>query len=189
MTCINLLPWRAQLSAERQRQTLVALLGVFVIAVGVVLLAEQYSSVAVSQQQARNNFIERELLVLDGRIKEINTLKKQRQQLVERMQVIQDLQSSRVSSVHIFDQLARTLPSGVYFTSLQRVGPLMSIEGAAESNNLVSRLMRQQDKSDWLTAPSLIEIKAVRADQLDKASIFKLAVLQAAPTSKGEDEL
>ena len=81
MTRINLLPWRAQLSAERQRQTLVALFGVLIIAVGVVLLAEHYLSVAVSQQQTRNNFLERELLVLDGRIKEVNTLKKQRQQL------------------------------------------------------------------------------------------------------------
>ena len=95
MASINLLPWRAQLRAERQRQALVILLGVLVIAVSVVLLAEQYLVVAVTQQQARNNFIQRELLLLDGRVNEINRLKKQRQHLVERMQVIQDLQGSR----------------------------------------------------------------------------------------------
>ena len=186
MTRINLLPWRAQLSAERQRQTLVALFGVLIIAVGVVLLAEHYLSVAVSQQKTRNNFLERELLVLDGRIKEVNTLKKQRQQLIERMQVIQDLQSSRATSVRIFDQLVRTLPNGVHFTAVQRKGPLIAIDGAAESNNRVSHLMRQQDESDWLTAPNLIEVKAVRADQLDKASTFKLTVLQTV-LSKGDD--
>lgn len=188
MTRINLLPWRTQLSAERQRQTLVALLGVFVIAVGVVLLAEYYLSAAVSQQAIRNNFLERELLVLDGHIKEINTLKKKRQQLIERMQVIHDLQGSRATSVHIFDQLARTLPNGVHFTAVQRKGSLIAIEGAAESNNRVTHLMRQQDESDWLTAPNLIEIKTVLADQLDKAGTFKLTVLQTVP-SKGSGEL
>lgn len=186
MTRINLLPWRAQLSAERQRQTLVVFLGVLVIAVGVVLLAEYYLSVAVSQQKTRNNFLERELLVLDGRIKAVNTLKKQRQQLIERMQVIQALQGTRATSVRVFDQLARTLPNGVHFTAVQRKGPLIAIDGAAESNSRVSHLMRQQDESDWLTAPNLIEIKAVRADQLDKASTFKLTVLQAV-LSKGDD--
>ena len=185
MSNINLLPWRLQLRVKRQRQALVALFGVLVLAVGVVLLAEYYLALATTRQQARNSFIRRELLMLDERIKETNTLKKQRQQLIERMQVIHDLQSKRTSSVRVFDQLVRTLPSGVYFTSLQRIGPLIAIEGAAESNNLVSHLMRQQDKSDWLTAPSLIEIKAVRADQLDKANTFKLAVLQAVPSKNG----
>lgn len=187
MASINLLPWRAQLRAERQRQALVALLGVLVIAASVVLLAEQYLVVAVTQQQARNNFIQRELLLLDGRVNEINRLKKQRQHLVERMQVIQDLQGSRASVVYVFDQLARTLPSGVYFTSLQRTGPLIAIEGAAESNNLVSHLMRRQNSSDWLTAPKLIEVKAVRADQSDKASTFKLTVLQAVSSQSGRE--
>lgn len=182
MVSINLLPWRTRLRAERQRQALMVLFGMLVITLGIFLLFEQYLSALLTQQKARNSFMKGELLVLDERIKEINSLKKQRQNLVERMQVIHDLQGSRATSVHVFDQLARTLPSGVYFTSLQRIGPLLAIEGAAESNNLVSRLMRQQDNSDWLTTPSLIEIKAVHAEQLDKASTFKLTVLQAVPS-------
>jgi type IV pilus assembly protein PilN len=62
------------------------------------------------------------------------------------------------------------------------VGRSISVEGAAESNNLVSSLMRNQDGSDWLTTPNLTEVKAVSADKLDQANTFKLTVQQTAPS-------
>jgi len=182
MARINLLPWREQLREERKKQFLVVLLGVLVIAGGVVFLADQYLSAAIAKQNQRNEFIRAENVALDLRIKEISELKTRRQQLVERMKIIQALQGNRPIAARVFDQLVRTLPDGVYFTDLKMVGPSIAIEGAAESNNLVSSLMRNQEGSDWLTAPNLIEVKAVSADKIDQANTFKLTVLQTEPS-------
>ncbi len=181
MARINLLPWREQLREERKQQFLVILVGVLIIAGGVVFLADQYLNAAIDQQNARNEFLRKENSALDSRIKEISELKTRRQQLVERMKIIQDLQGSRPVAARVFDQLVRTLPDGVHFTDLKMVGPSISVEGAAESNNLVSSLMRNQDGSDWLTAPNLTEVKAVSADKLEQANTFKLTVQQTIP--------
>jgi type IV pilus assembly protein PilN len=182
MARINLLPWREQLREERKQQFLVILVGVLIIAGGVVFLADQYLNSAIERQNARNEFLRKENSALDSRIKEISELKTRRQQLVERMKIIQDLQGSRPVAARVFDQLVRTLPDGVYFTDLKMVGRSISVEGAAESNNLVSSLMRNQDGSDWLTTPNLTEVKAVSADKLDQANTFKLTVQQTAPS-------
>ncbi len=182
MARINLLPWREQLREERKQQFLVILVGVLIIAGGVVFLADQYLNSAIEQQNARNEFLRKENSALDSRIKEISELKARRQQLVERMKIIQDLQGNRPITARVFDQLVRTLPDGVYFTDLKMVGRSISVEGAAESNNLVSSLMRNQDGSDWLTTPNLTEVKAVSADKLDQANTFKLTVQQTAPS-------
>lgn len=181
MARINLLPWREQLREERKQRFLVTLVGVLVVAAGLVLLADQMLSAAIDNQNARNNFIKKEIAVLDARIQEISELRTRRQQLLERMKIIQDLQGNRPIIGRIFDQLVRTLPDGVYFTAVKMEGKNIAIVGAAESNNRVSNLMRNLEASDWLMAPSLTEVKSVTAGALDQANVFQLTVQQTQP--------
>ncbi|MFG0382188.1 PilN domain-containing protein [Pseudomonas sp. zbq_18] len=181
MARINLLPWREQLREERKQRFLVAMGGTLVIAAGLVFLAGQYLDGAIEQQNARNNFIKKEIAVLDARIKEISELKERRAQLLERMKIIQDLQGNRPISGRIFDQMVRTLPDGVFFTELKRTDKTIAIVGSAESNNRVSGLMRNLDASEWLTSPNLTEVKAITAGAVDQANVFQLTVQQVQP--------
>ncbi len=181
MARITYFPWREQLREERKQRFLVSLVGVLVVAAGLVFLGDQFLSAAISNQNARNDFIKKEIAVLDARIKEISELRTRRQQLLERMKIIQDLQGNRPIIGRVFDQLVRTLPDGVYFTSVKMVGNSIAIIGVAESNNRVSNLMRNLDASEWLTAPNLTEVKAVTAGALDQENVFQLTVQQTQP--------
>ncbi len=187
MARINLLPWREQLREERKQRFLVAMGGTLVIAAGLVFLAGQYLDGAIEQQNARNDFIKKEIAVLDARIKEISELKERRAQLLERMKIIQDLQGNRPISGRIFDQMVRTLPDGVFFTELKRTDKSIAIVGSAESNNRVSSLMRNLDASEWLTAPNLTEVKAITAGTVDQANVFQLTVQQVQPGQEAAD--
>lgn len=182
MARINLLPWREQLREERKQRFLVSLAGVLIVAAGAVFLGDQYLNGAIEQQNARNDYVRKEIAVLDARIKEIKELKAHRQQLLERMKIIQDLQGNRPVIGRIFDQFARTLPDGVYFSSLKMVGKSISIEGAAESNNRVSNLMRNLDASEWLSGSNLNQVKATTAGAVDQANVFQLTVQQTQPS-------
>ena len=181
MARINLLPWREERREERRKRFLLILIGVLAGSIGAVLIADQIISAAIERQMARNDYIGKQIAVVDERIKQISELKARRQQLVERMRIIQDLQGNRQISGRIFDQLARTLPDGVYFTDVKMAGKTLSISGAAESNNRVSELMRNHDASDWFDAPSLNEVKATSADQVEQANGFQLTVRQTQP--------
>ncbi|MDZ5432362.1 PilN domain-containing protein [Pseudomonas fluorescens] len=183
MARINLLPWREEQRERRRKRFLLILVGALAGAVGAVLIANQAINAAIDRQIARNDYIGKQIVVVDERIKQISELKIRRQQLVERMRIIQDLQGNRPISGRIFDQLARTLPEGVYFTEVKMAGKTLSITGAAESNNRVSDLMRNLDASDWFDAPSLTEVKATTAGQLDQANVFRLTVRQTQPAA------
>jgi type IV pilus assembly protein PilN len=187
MALINLLPWREQLREERKQRFLVTLAGVFIVAAGLLFLGDQYFSGAIEQQNARNEFILKEITVLDARIKEISDLKTRREQLLERMKIIQDLQGNRPIIGHVFDQLVRTLPDGVHFTGVKMTAKSIAIVGAAESNNRVSNLMRNLDSSEWLTAPNLTEVKSVTAGAVDQANVFRLSVQQTRPGADAEE--
>lgn len=188
MARINLLPWREQLREERKQRFLAALVVVLAVGAGVVFLGDQYLNSAIENQNARNEFIKKEIAVLDARIKEIEDLKKRREELLERMKIIQDLQGNRPIIGRIFDQLVRTLPDGVYYTGLKMTDKTIAIVGAAESNSRVSALMRNLDASEWLKAPNLTEVKAVTAGAVDQANVFQLTVQQTQPGADKEAE-
>ncbi len=191
MARINLLPWREQLREERKKQFLSILALIVIVAGLLVFLGDRTINGKIDHQNARNEFLRKEIQLLDGRIKEIEQLQARRSQLLERMKIIQDLQGNRPIIVRVFDEMVRTLPDGVHFTSVGMKGSLISIKGGAESNSRVSNLMRQMDASDWLASPNLTAVKAVTQGALDQANVFEMSVRQTEPganAAEGEQQ-
>ena len=174
MAKINLLPWRQELRKQRQQEFIAIVAAVAVMAVGIVLFAHMALSKQVSDQLERNNFVKNEIKLLDDQIKEIDELQKRREELLSRMQVIQDLQGRRPVIVRVFDEMVRAIPDGVYFREIERMGDSFRIVGVAESANQVSNLMRNLESSQWFKSPVL---STVAADQQKAAASGK----QAAP--------
>ncbi|GGC91483.1 PilN domain-containing protein [Halopseudomonas salina] len=183
MARINLLPWREQLREERKKEFMTVLVLIIIFAGGLVFLGDRFLNGKIDHQNARNEFLQKEITLLEARIKEIEQLQARRTQLLDRMKIIQDLQGNRPIIVRVFDELARTLPDGVHFDSLGMQGPTISIKGRAESNSRVSNLMRQMDASDWLTSPNLTAVRAVTSGGLDQANVFELSVKQTEPSA------
>ncbi|MDX9686333.1 MULTISPECIES: PilN domain-containing protein [Halopseudomonas] len=191
MARINLLPWREQLREERKKQFLSILALIVIVAGLLVFLGDRTINGKIDHQNARNEFLRKEIRLLDGRIKEIEQLQARRSQLLERMKIIQDLQGNRPIIVRVFDEMVRTLPDGVYFTSVDMKGSVIGIKGGAESNSRVSNLMRQMDASDWLASPNLTAVKAVTQGALDQANVFEMSVRQTEPganAAEGEQQ-
>jgi len=155
MSHINLLPWREEKRQERQQQFFVAL-GAGVIFAAVVLYgAVLYADNLLEKQDARNQFLQTEIAKLDKKIAEIKTLDRQRERLLARMQVIQELQLSRPKVVKVLDALARTVPEGIYLEKVTRQGEMLTINGFAQANARVSVFMRELESNDEFEEPSL----------------------------------
>jgi type IV pilus assembly protein PilN len=159
MPRINLLPWREEERKRRQREFLVAMTGSFVAGVVVVGATMFAFSQMISNQVDRNQRLESEIAELEKSIKEIDGLERQKERLLARMEIIEQLQSSRPEIVHLFDEMARRLPEGVYLSGMKQTGSSVEVKGVAQSSTRVSTLMRQVDASDWLTDPSVIKVE------------------------------
>lgn len=180
MANINLLPWREERREELKKEYLI-ILAASVICAGLIVFAwHYYVNDQIANQQNRNIYLEQNIRELNAQVKEINAMKAKREELKDRMRVIQDLQGNRPEIVHLFDELVQTLPDGVFFSQLSRSGASITIEGTAESNNRVSSLMRRLDRSDWFTAPNLVSVTA-NPDFGEQANDFKLVVTISNP--------
>ncbi|MDY6942592.1 MAG: PilN domain-containing protein [Pseudomonadota bacterium] len=183
---INLLPWREQARAERQRQFLVILAGA-VIAVGAGLFAtSNYIQSHINYQQARNQKIQKEINDLDSKIAEIRDLKETKRRLLERMRIIEQLQQQRSEVVHLFDELVKTLPDGVYLSSIQQERTGIVLKGQAQSNARVSNYMKQLDASEWLADPKLLVIETKGGDSA-RFSEFSLVIKSMRPDEEEAD--
>ena len=175
MTSINLLPWREARRRERKRQLVVSLLATLGGAVAALLIWDLWVNSQMDYQQSRNQRLVKQIALLDQEVAEIRDLQRKRNELIERMRVIQSLQGNRPVIVRLLDQLVKTIPDGVFYTSLETKANVVSIEGVAESNNRVSSLMRQLDASDWLENPNLDAVQAA-PEFGEQATTFALTV-------------
>lgn len=177
MIRINLLPHREIARAARRRQ-FNTMLGL-AVAAGVVIVLLGHSLIAARQssQEARNAFLQQEIAKLDVQIAEIKKIREQTQALLERKQVVETLQSNRTEVVHLFDQMIRLLPDGLYLKSFKQVGNVITISGYTQSSARVSTLMRNLEASPWFETVNLVEIKAAKVNNL-RANEFVLTVKQ-----------
>ncbi|RLA08138.1 MAG: pilus assembly protein PilN [Gammaproteobacteria bacterium] len=187
MPRVNLLPWRDEIRQDREKRFYITLAISAVTMMLVVGAVQLLINGAISAQQDRNNIITAEILKLNEQIEEINTLQAQKDALLARMNIIQSLQGTRPLAVHLFDELVRTLPNGVYTSSISQSGKNLTIHGFAQSNARVSTFMRNIEKSEWLTDPTLTVIRTAESKQ-GKTSQFTLRAKQWSPDTDEDSD-
>lgn len=188
MTRINLLPWREELRQERQKQFMTLLVLAIILGAAIVGLIHFQMNSKIEYQNSRNRFLDNEIAKLDKEIEEIKELQKVRKSLIERMEVIQDLQGSRPSIVHLFTELVTTVPNGVYLKQMEQTNENLRVIGEAESNARVSSYMRNLNDSEWLKDPNL-DIIEIEDKTVTRISSFVLTVKQTAPKANNEEEI
>jgi type IV pilus assembly protein PilN len=197
MAKINLLPWRAERRVQRQRE-FYAMLGIAAVA-GVVLsfLLWLHYDRQVSGQQARNQYLEAEIKKVEAQNEQIKELDRQKDRLLARKKVIEELQANRSQMVHLFDSLVRTVPDGLALANIKQEGEVLTLQGRAQSNARVSAYMRNLESSGWMTKPDLSIIEAKPEDAKTPLATsqsrelpyaFTLQVRLANPNAKTEDD-
>jgi len=185
MTQINLLPWRETIRKEKQRQFVSVAVGAVLLMGAIIFYVHLHFGGQIDAQNERNVFLKKEISKVEAKIKEIRALEAEKASLLARMGVIQQLQGRRPEIVHIFYDLMRNVPSGIYLTSVKQKGTSIVIEGVAQSNARVSTLMRNLNATDWMEDPRLEVIQVDKAKRRVRASKFKLHVKQASLLKQG----
>lgn len=188
MPRINLLPWR-EVDRKRKRQEFAfAAVGALALALLLGFVFKLQLGSAIDHQNERNQVLKDEIAQLDKQIVEILGLEQQKQRLLARMEVIEQLQRSRPEAVHLLDQLVKTIPDGVYLTAVKQTDRRIQVKGVAESSTRVSAFMRNIDGSEWLKDPALEVIETKGGNDVGASFTLyanQIATEVASPTAPG----
>ncbi len=186
MPRINLLPWRDEERKERKLKFLVALGGAAVGACLTAFCGYLLMDSMISAQETRNAVLDEKIAELDKQIEKINSLEADKARFISRMEVIEKLQRSRPEIVHVFDEIAKQLPDGVYLTQISQTGSRLKFEGVAQSSTRVSAFMRNIDSSDYLTKPEL-EVVETKKDNVTGATFVLTAEQKSSVAQEPEN--
>ena len=189
MAGLNLLPWREAARKDSQKKFVVMVVSSIVVAASTVFGAFTFYQNQISKQDERNKYLQTEIKTLDKTIAEIKKLDVTRKALLDRITIIEDLQSTRPGIVHLFDEMVKSLPKGMYLTSLEQKKNKIKLEGKAESNARVSSYMNRLDMSPWLSSSALNIISIDTRKKTDRLRNFSLSVTQLLkPGGEGDTE-
>lgn len=187
MIRINLLPHRQIRREARQREFgLMALFSAIAASV-IIFLGSTYINAKIDVQTERNGRLDTAIVKLDKEIADIKDLKDQISAMLERKQVVENLQTNRSQAVVVLDEISRQLPDGMYLKTIKQQGNVISIEGVADTNARVATLVRNLTNSTWLESPNLVEIKSVVVNTL-KQNAFTLTVNIRTPKVEIEEK-
>jgi type IV pilus assembly protein PilN len=188
MPRINLLPWRESQRKQKRQEFILSIGAAIATAALVTLVGRWQMGAAIEHQQQRNQILNDEIAQLDKQIQEILGLENQKRKLLARMEIIETLQRSRPEIVHVFDEIVKTLPEGVYLTYLKQTGTRIELRGVAQSSTRVSAFMRNIDSSQWLTDPSLqvVETKGRDSGRGAEFTLFANQRSQVPPADEAE---
>ena len=187
MIRVNLLPHRQIRREARQREFgLMALFSAIAASV-IIFLGYSYINAKIDAQAERNARLDAAIVKLDKEIADIKDLKDQISTMLERKQVVENLQTNRSQAVVVLDELSRQLPEGMYLKSIKQQGNIISVEGVADTNARVATLVRNLSTSNWMESPSLVEIKSVVVNTL-KQNAFALNVNIKAPKVETDEK-
>ena len=188
MPKINLLPWREELRREAQRNFIISLVLAAVLAAGCVFAVNRYFEAQISNQDARNAFLKSEITKLDRKIARIDQLDETRSRLIERKRVIEDLQANRTLMVRLFDQMVRTVPTGIRLLNARQVGDEITLRGTSQSQARISTYLRNIEAAGVLHEPRLGIVEA-ESEGTDSTMpfMFELTATVAPPETVDQD--
>lgn len=156
MARINLLPWRQEVRERKNKEFLTLVVAVLLVSLLGAFAGWKYFDSILQSQQEANEKIKQENERLDKELKEIETLEQQRDAIISRMKVIQDLQGRRPIPVRVWDDIARIVPATIYLTNMKRTDDVITFTGQADNLNTVATFVRKLDASDWLENSKVI---------------------------------
>jgi type IV pilus assembly protein PilN len=177
MPRINLLPWRNELRQKRKKEFLLAILAAVLVGGGLTFGTKLFYQGLIANQEDRNDMLRAEIAELDKQIEEIEGFEAQRDRLIERMTIIEELQVLRPEAVHLMDEIANVMPSGVHLTALTQQARNIEVSGMTQSSQRISTMMRNIDDSEWLREPGFPRIQTEGTGPLSEGQ-FSLRMQQ-----------
>lgn len=122
MSNINLLPWREELQQVKNRKFFAYLGFVFFVIFVLIVCVDRFLDYRLKILNLDMQYIEQSYQSVQSEIKEIQNLKADKDDLLNRIEVIRLLGVERVAAAQLLDMIPRVLPDSIYLTQINRLG-------------------------------------------------------------------
>src|SRR5262245_23033169 len=177
MIRINLLPKDERQKARRKLQLpkMGSMMPVLVLAMVLALFGavSVFQALQIGRLKADIARADQEAAKLKPQIQTIQELTMKREELQRRLNVIQDLDKTRLQRVMLVDELSRCVPEHLWLTTYEETGNKVQIEGVTFSNLIVADFMTRLEASPLYGS---VDLLVAEKGQIDQRNVVKFKV-------------
>lgn len=156
---INLLPWRLRWEYEKKREFILYFSACFFFIFFICLIVHINLSEKLSVELVNQRYLNAEIHQIDFSVQQINEIKKQRADLINRLLVLHQLQTIHVEFPAMFYHFSKILPNEIYLTQIKKEDDIITFTGKASSQENVAELIKNIEHSKTYSDPVLSEIQ------------------------------
>ncbi|WP_319535613.1 PilN domain-containing protein [uncultured Vibrio sp.] len=144
---INLLPWRENQREEHRRRFVgLIILGLF-FAVGIQWGVGKFYEFQQDQQQDRLDYLTHYIAELDQRIDAMKIAEQEHSKILERLKVVEGLQSGRNKTTEFMNLMPAVIPEGVYVDKIKMNDLEIEIVGISDSTPRLATMLDNMERS------------------------------------------
>ena len=147
---INLLAWRENQREEHRRRFIGLILLGAIAALGVQWGIDKYYQYQQDQQQQRLAYLADYIARLDHRIEAMKIAQQEHSQTLERLKIVEGLQSERNKTTEFMNLMLSVIPEGVHVDKIKMNGHKVEISGIADSTAHLTTMIDNMERSPKL---------------------------------------
>lgn len=145
----NLLPWRDEIREEKNKTYIKGALFAALVGALVGLGGYSFYKQVENQQIGANSLILETTAKYQAKIDEMKDVSNRRALMIERMKLIQDLQTQRPVMVSVLNSTVSLMPQEMFLTAMSREGNSFIFQGKARDATVVADYLRKLKASGW----------------------------------------
>lgn len=156
---INLLAWR-QLERHTAKKKCLWIIAIVLLFIIVMFFVIDSGIKTINNFRIGGNArLHNEIELLNAQINKVAQLKKDKNDLVIRINFIQQLTNNADLVMYFLNKLVTMIPRGIYLNSLKIKNKKIILFGVANSHEEITRLMNNINENDWIEKTKLLQIK------------------------------
>lgn len=160
---INLLAWRETERTKHKNRFVLVLLFVIVLAAVFQWSGFNYLHSQYSQQAKRNSSLEAHIEMLDRELIQLNAIKKQYQERLQRLTAVEELQQTKNKTTQLLNTLPEIITEGIYLNRVRIHERKVELHGVSDSHAHLASMLDNLEKSQAITSVKIHSIVSERA--------------------------
>lgn len=160
---INLLPWREKERTKHKHQFVLVLIVVIVLAAMIQWRGFSYLHNQHSQQAKRNGYLEAHIERLDRELIQLNTIKKQYQERLQRLTAVEELQQNKNKTTQLLNTLPEIITEGIYLNRVRIHERRVELNGVSDSHAHLASMLDKLEQSQYITSVKMHSIVSERS--------------------------
>lgn len=182
MIKINLLPFRLARKKENIRRQVSVFLLLLIFTAAVLYYGNSYWNVKINNLNSQVTTLDAELKTAMAAAREVDQLKKELDDLAQKIKVINSLKADSREPVRILDAMTQmVIEKRMWFTDFSVVGKTISIKGIALDNKTVADFMKRLERSGLFSTVNLGNLQQQKVQSKFDLKQFDITCQKAVP--------